>query len=259
MHRPASAKLRTPSSVGVLHVFITILLVLAGLLSFGVRLWDVDLALARLWWHGPRVWFGDRSWLCRLLNEYGPLPGVLFAVGALVTLVAAALSRKMRHLALPALYIVLAFLLGPGLLVNGVLKHSWSRARPKDLAEFGRKQPYEKVFTHVEGSRGRSFPSGHASAAFFLSSLGFACAVWGTRRGMWVGLAVGALWGSLVAWSRIASGAHFLSDVVWSAALVNLVNFAVLMPFVARRAWMRNQWTVKPMVPVKAMPVELGS
>jgi membrane-associated PAP2 superfamily phosphatase len=142
--------------------------------------------------------------------------------------------KRWRHLTLAALYIVLAFLLGPGLLVNGMLKHSWSRARPKDLAEFGKKEPYEMVLTRVDGSIGRSFPSGHASAAFFLCSLGFAAGVWGTRQGMWAGLTSGIAWGVLVAWSRVASGAHFLSDVLWSAALVNAVNFLALVPFLAR-------------------------
>ncbi|OAI56772.1 hypothetical protein AYO49_03665 [Verrucomicrobiaceae bacterium SCGC AG-212-N21] len=139
--------------------------------------------------------------------------------------------RHMRHLAPAALYILLAFLLGPGLLINGVLKHSWSRARPREVVEFGGKRPYEGVFFQVKGSLGRSFPSGHASAAFILSTLGFAAALWGTRQGMWAGLLLGALWGALVGWSRVASGAHFVSDVMWSAVLVTCVNFVTLLPF----------------------------
>jgi membrane-associated PAP2 superfamily phosphatase len=179
------------------------------------------------------------------LYTFGPWPGVLLALGALLVLLGTVFGWK-RQLALPALYLVMAFLLGPGLVVNGMFKHSWNRARPNDLAEFGKKLPYEMVLTQVDGSKGRSFPSGHASVAFFLCSLGFASALWGTKQGMWAGLALGVAWGALVGWSRIASGAHFLSDVLWSAALVNLVNFLTLAPFVA---WSFRRKTAETIAP----------
>ena len=247
------------SSIRALGIFAAGLLTCVWLVSSAMRQWDIDLAFSHVWWHAPHNWFGDRSAVCWFLYEFGPLPGVLLASGALVTLVVALFRRRLRRLALPALYIVMAFLLGPGLVVNGVLKHSWSRARPKELAEFGRKLPYELVFTHVEGSKGRSFPSGHASAAFFLCSLGFASAVWGTRLGMWTGLAVGVVWGALVAWSRIASGAHFLSDVLWSAALVNVVNFFALLPFIFSGRWQGARRRMESIAPEPGGPMKACS
>ncbi|OAI56431.1 hypothetical protein AYO49_04335 [Verrucomicrobiaceae bacterium SCGC AG-212-N21] len=132
---------------------------------------------------------------------------------------------------MPSLYVVLAFLVGPGLVVNGIFKHGWDRARPKALVEFGMKAPHGTGDSNLAGSHGRSFPSGHASTAFYLSCLGCVAARWGTPKGMAVCLPLGLVWGGLVGWSRIASGAHFLSDMLWSAALVNLVNFLVLLPF----------------------------
>lgn len=241
MQRFPLAKLLKPSSLRMLGSFTIGLFLFTWLLSAVMPRWDIDLAFSHLWWHAPHSWFSDRSTVCWFLNEFGPLPGVLLACGGAVVLTISLLRRQMRHLTAPALYLVLAFLLGPGLLVNGVLKHSWSRTRPKETVEFGRKEPYERVFTHVSGSHGRSFPSGHASTAFFLCSLGFASAVWGTRQGVWAGLLLGVSWGVLVGWSRIASGAHFLSDVLWSAVLVNAVNYFALLPFIVRDRGRRPQ------------------
>jgi len=233
--QPSSSQIRKHSCAPVLGLLTGGLIIVVLLLSKAAPRWDFDLAFSRLWWCPPHLWFGDRSVVCWFLNHYGAWPGVLLAVGALVVFAASLARKKQRHLMLPALYVMLTFLLGPGLLVNGVLKHSWSRARPRDVVEFGRKERYEPVLTTVEGSHGRSFPSGHVSAAFFLCSLGFASGVWGTRQDMWAGLALGAAWGALVAWSRIASGAHFLTDVLWSATFIGAVNFLVLLPFMAYR------------------------
>jgi membrane-associated PAP2 superfamily phosphatase len=224
------------------------MLLFVALLSEGMHWWDADVAFSRIWWHPPHKWFGDRSVVCWFLNEFGAWPGVLLAIGALVVFLVALLRKSQRRLAAPALYLVAAFLLGPGLVVNGMLKHTWERARPRALTEFRGKLPYEMVLTHVDGSTGRSFPSGHASAAFYLCALGFAASVWGTRQGEWAGLALGIAWGGLVGWSRIASGAHFLSDVLWSAALVNTMNFIVLIPFLIRerRLNSRQAETIAP-------------
>jgi lipid A 4'-phosphatase len=225
-----------PPSLGIFRaggIITAALLVSVLLLSEAMRWWDMDTAFSKFWWHSPRAWFGDKSVVCWFLYHFGPWPGILLACGSFLVFLMAMTREACRKLAPPALYLVLAFLLGPGLVVNGVFKHTWARARPKDLTEFGGKLPYEPVLTHVDGSKGRSFPSGHASAAFFLCSLGFASALKGTKQGMWAGLALGMTWGALVGWSRIACGAHFLTDVLWSAVLVNAVNFVLLVPFFA--------------------------
>jgi membrane-associated PAP2 superfamily phosphatase len=204
-------------------------LIVATLVSLLVRVWDVDLACASLWWHEPGRWFGERSAVCQVLNDFGPIPSAVVASVASLLAIASTFRVKWRRFALPAIYVSLAYLLGPGLLVNGVLKHSWGRARPKEVSTFGGNQRYEQVLINEPHSSGRSFPSGHASAAFYLSSLGFASAAWGRRRSMYSGLWLSLAWGVLMGWSRIASGAHFVSDVLWSAALVNAVNGGLLL------------------------------
>lgn len=220
---------RRSSHICPLAAFVAGLALLSLCLSLLIREWDVDMACARWWWHPSGHWFGSESVVCALLNDYGPLPATVIAVGAALAALAAWLRPSLRRMGPPAIYLMLAFLLGPGLLVNGVLKHTWGRARPKEVSTFGGKQRYDQVLINDAASSGRSFPSGHASAAFYLCSLGFASAAWGTRKSMYAGLWLGLAWGALVGWSRMASGAHFLSDVLWSAALVNAVNGGLLL------------------------------
>ncbi len=226
--KPQSTPQKSLPAIGLLSIFTLGSVGIAVAASLVIRFHDIDLSLSRLWWHTSGQWFGKRSAVCDFLNDFGPLPGLALALGGLLTGVVACILPRQRHLAAPALYFVLAFLLGPGLVVNGIMKHTWARARPKDTVTFGGRQHHEKVLTHEPASLGRSFPSGHASTAFYLCSLGFASAAWGQRRHMYSGLAVGVTWGLLVGWARIASGAHFLSDILWSGAVVTLVNGALL-------------------------------
>lgn len=124
-------------------------------------------------------------------------------------------------------WIVLTYLLGPGILVNGILKEHWGRARPAQVfrgdAEFSR--PFVIV---DECARNCSFVSGEASAATALAIVIGALA-WpslggrGRRRTVAVLGAVALLAGLM----RVATGRHFLSDVVFASFLTALVALAL--------------------------------
>jgi membrane-associated phospholipid phosphatase len=136
--------------------------------------------------------------------------------------------------------------LGPGLLVNGILKPNWHRPRPVQVTEFGGQLPYADWWkpgcTKCPGeplsSRGkpfpkRSFPSGEAASSTWL----FAPAMvvpppW--RIPAYVGAAVLAVGISL---ARLAAGAHFLSDILIAGLLTLIVIW--VMHFVIFR-WRRN-------------------
>ncbi|TVQ87602.1 MAG: phosphatase PAP2 family protein [Chromatiaceae bacterium] len=115
----------------------------------------------------------------------------------------------------------LAVLLGllilvPGLLVNGLLKEHWGRARPADVVEFGGARQFTPAFIPSDQG-GRSFSSGHVAAAGYLIIV--ALALTGARS-RW--LAAALVYTALVVWSRMAAGAHFLSDALTSLFLVLL-------------------------------------
>jgi lipid A 4'-phosphatase len=122
-----------------------------------------------------------------------------------------------------ALYLVLALTLGPGLLVNTILKDHWGRARPSQIVEFGGDKQFTPTLVPArQCERNCSFPSGHAALGFSL--VAFAFLIPGRRRRRLAATAAMAL-GSLYGIGRIAQGGHFLSDVVVSGLLVTATSW----------------------------------
>jgi lipid A 4'-phosphatase len=125
--------------------------------------------------------------------------------------------------------IVLLFLLAPGLLVNGLLKEFWGRARPRDVREFGGGLDFSPPFQMVsECFTNCSFVSGEA-ALVTATSVGLFLAFRGDIHPAFrlpFIAAVLALF-AVGAGMRVASGGHFASDVIF-AALFTLVIARVL-------------------------------
>jgi lipid A 4'-phosphatase len=121
-------------------------------------------------------------------------------------------------------YLLLSLALGPGLIVNVLLKDNWGRARPSHLVEFGGKSRYTSPLLPTDQCLDNcSFSSGHAALAFWLVS--FALLAPPAWRGRAMAVALG--FGLAVGLVRIAQGGHFLSDVAFSGAIVTAVALAL--------------------------------
>jgi lipid A 4'-phosphatase len=108
-------------------------------------------------------------------------------------------------------YVFLVLALGAGLIVNATLKNGFGRARPRNIIQFGGDQQFTPAFVLSKAcATNCSFSSGDSSGAFFSFALALALS---RRRAPMVAAAV---YGGLVSFSRIAAGAHFLSDTVVS-------------------------------------------
>ncbi len=189
----------------------------------------LDVAAAR-WFYRPdsadRWPVGARApW--PLLYRAAPWVTASLVVASLAALAAGAVSGR-RSLRRGAVLVLLAVVLGPGLLGNLVLKDHWSHPRPREIVEFGGTMRY--VAPPLPGREGgASFPCGHCTVGF-LYGIGW----WiGRRRGVRAAsLAAGLLAGGLLGVGRIVAGAHFLSDVLWSALLaagvVHVLHYHVL-------------------------------
>lgn len=108
-------------------------------------------------------------------------------------------------------FLLFSLLIGPGLLVNIILKdNSVGRPRPQHTTHFSGDMTYTPVF-HYSGecTKNCSFVSGHASIGFFLFAM-----AWVRRNRMW--FVYGTLLGLGVGFTRIIQGGHFLSDVIFA-------------------------------------------
>jgi lipid A 4'-phosphatase len=116
------------------------------------------------------------------------------------------------------IFLILAFAIGPGIVVNTVLKDHWGRARPVQVTEFGGSKQFTPALEPAnQCPRNCSFPAGHPALGFYF--LSFALLIPAARRRRIAYGAVFAL-GALLGVMRLGQGGHFLSDVVFSGFIV---------------------------------------
>ena len=122
------------------------------------------------------------------------------------------------------LFLVLGLALGPGLLVNVILKDTWGRPRPLQAQEFG--GPLEfRPWYKTDGAcpKNCSFVSGETSGAFWLVAPASLAPPPLRLPAVALALGVGVLTGVM----RVAFGGHFPSDVLF-AGLFTLILVALL-------------------------------
>lgn len=206
------------------------LIVIAGLVGFGfaatvaINATGIDLEWTGAFYRegGPYGgWIHSRDFPWGALYDYGEIPGIALATACLGLAVAARLGKAPKCYLKPALVVVLSVIIGPGLVVNGILKPFWGRPRPQEIKAFGGTQEYRPVQRPAGPGGGKSFTCGHCSVAFSVVSAAsfYHChpALAGAALG--AGLAFGIVTGE----ARIAQGGHYPSDVLWSGIIVFVV------------------------------------
>lgn len=181
----------------------------------------LDLALSSRYYVPPEGWPLTENQPWRFLYRYGNWFAHAITITSLAALLLGLVWKEARKYRREALYFAVVALVGPGLIVNYVFKAEWGRARPRNVVEFGGKSEFTHPWQPRDNPKGNSFPSGHASYAFFLVSPYFVLrkrkpAV--ARAFLCGGVGYGVLMGA----ARIVQGAHFLSDVLWSGTIVYL-------------------------------------
>jgi len=149
------------------------------------------------------------------------IPAVALAAFGLAACAASFFCGNLLHWRRAGLFLVLLLALGPGLMVNAVFKDHWGRPRPREIVQFGGQKQFLQPWQKGQDGNGRSFPSGHASAAFYMTAPFFIYRRRNRRLAMYW-LTGGLCFGLLMSVARIAQGGHFLSDNLWAWGMVHL-------------------------------------
>lgn len=212
--RTTTGRYREPLIV-IFFLFLCTLIVVAT---------DADRKIAGLVLEYNGQWFAKDSDYWGIIYHYAFLPGFVIMGCALLYLVAGFVKKKFKIYRNSSVFIILLLLLGPGLVVNIGLKDNLGRARPSEIKEFGGKHEFTQPWLPGEMGTNSSFPSGHASVAFYLLAPWFIFRRQRPRTALFF-LASGLCFGVLVSLTRILQGGHFLSDVLWSGGLVYLIGY----------------------------------
>ena len=202
--------------------------------AFLIGVSDLDLGWTEHFYISGRdsgSWLTGKNTLFSTLYRYGELPGILMAALSAMGLLMVKLGRLDRRYTRPLLVIVLTVILGPGLVVNGILKEYWGRPRPADLQQFGATEQYRHFWNPGGKGCGKSFVCGHCAIAFSTCSVVALYPIHPVLAS--AGLATGLIYGTLMSLARISQGGHFSTDAVWAAVIV-LSLIVVLYYFVFR-------------------------
>jgi membrane-associated PAP2 superfamily phosphatase len=236
MSSPSLPAPRAPARVSYLLTHVVGVTLILACLAWWVNASGLDLRIARTLFdpvldgfplHGSR-WLellGHRMVLAL------PIGVALAAAGVVAASFRIPAWRRWRGAALA----VAATCLAGQLLVNQ-LKHHTTLPRPYDLDTLGGYTPYPlHWWTWARARAGGALPSGHAGAGYAMLSLYFAGWALGRPAWRWGGLAIGVTAGLGFSVVRILQGAHFLSQTIWSAALMWLLAAVFFYPVILGR------------------------
>lgn len=190
---------------------------------------DIDLRVARLFYDPDNP---ADPWPLRMVPLwnffYHSARWVVGLLGllALAGIAAGTVRRRWRSLRMYSACVILTVALGPGIMVNGILKNYWGRPRPRQVTEFNGVRQYHGPLEKGIPGGGKSLPCGHSSTGFVYCVFYFILRRKRPRTAFAI-LGGTAAFGTLMGIGRIAAGAHFLSDVLLSAYLPFLSGLLV--------------------------------
>ena len=151
-------------------------------------------------------------WWVELINLYVPAVFRVGIVAAMVAWLAVTLLGRSKRVRLAMAFLVIAGVLGPGVLVNWGFKDHWQRARPHQVENFGGTQQFTRAAVVTDQcEKNCAFVSGHVACGFFFTSF---MLIHRRRRVAWA--ATGTVAGLVIGFARMSDMAHWLSDVLWA-------------------------------------------
>ncbi len=176
----------------------------------------IDLAFSQKFYAGNGQWlYSNADPVIGILYRGVPAVSKALIIGLLILFLLGLWPRmtRLRLQRATIAFLLVAGLVGPGLIVDYGLKGHLGRARPVTVEAFGGTRQFTPVFVPSrECKRNCSFASGHVSGAAFAMAFGWLAGL--RRRRLWLMASIAlSAW---VAWARMAVGAHFLSDTIFA-------------------------------------------
>jgi len=182
---------------------------------------DLDIEISRIFYDEDSKSFPLRDHIISIIL-YKAIYVLAIGIGGICVLSLLLHFKNIEHKLLPSkrflIFILVALILGPGIVVHWGFKETFERARPVNIEEFGKTKIYTGPYV-LSNQKGKSFISGHSSMGFFMTA--FAFYFTGKRRK--IAYAAGVSFGIISASARVVQGAHFFSDVILSAIITLLI------------------------------------
>lgn len=182
---------------------------------------QIDVAVSG-WFYNNGQFYLRHGWAGWLINE--GIAAFLVLAGSAVFGVWLAGKLRCRWVAKIDTKVMLlttgSMFLGPGLIVNGLFKSFWGRARPQDITLFGGDKFFSAPFIMSDQCNWDcSFMSGHTAIAFWSLSLALLAPQRWRKAAIITAVIFGIIFGAL----RIVQGYHFVSDVVFAGIVTSMV------------------------------------
>jgi lipid A 4'-phosphatase len=176
---------------------------------------------------GTKAWPTGDIMPFRTAYMFGDLVGILPGVLALVVLIAGIWKKDLRRWRMASVFVIVLLIVTPMGIINGVFKDNWGRPRPRQVEEFCGTNKYlpALVIGQRHGGR-RSFPCGHASMGYCFMALYFVFNARYRKLALYL-FWLGILFGTFIGVARMAQGAHWPSDVIWSFGIVYFSAYAL--------------------------------
>ena len=178
---------------------------------------QLDLAVSAFFFRDNRFYLGDWGFFPFLRRG---LPEIFIGIAAAFGLIWGwGLLRRRWLWGINTKVMLLttgSMLLGPILIVNGIFKTFWGRARPYQIIEFGGNKNFTSpMVISNQCDWDCSFMSGHTAVIFWSLALALLLPHRYRKRGISAVIILGIATGI----ARIAQGSHFVSDVFFSATI----------------------------------------
>ena len=182
------------------------------------------------------------SWI---FYNLGQIPGIIVFILATLALIGAIFSSSLkRHWRISAFFF-LGMVVGPGIIINAVLKDHFGRPRPLQTIDFKGEEAFLPVLVPGTSRVCKSYPCGHASMGFYFM-LPYFLYFWRRRRLAQIFLYFGLIAGGLIGASRVLQGSHWPSDVLWSGGYVYLTGYILMILLKLDRPQHQLDWPPIP-------------